>query len=150
MKQLSLWMFTSAHLSGLILRITFAGIVLPHGLKMAFGWFGGSGFKGTMEYLTKVEGLSRELGLLVVLLQVICPIAILTGTAVRPVALVMAFIFTGMIVNSHWKHGFFMNWSGSNAGEGFEYHLLVIGICMALVAEGAGRFSIDGWLTRAR
>ncbi len=36
-----------------------------------------------------------------------------------------------------------MNWSGKQLGEGFEYHLLVIGIGAALLCGGAGRFSID-------
>ena len=28
------------------------------------------------------------------------------------------------------EHGFFANWSGKHGGEGFEYHLLVLGICI--------------------
>jgi len=36
-----------------------------------------------------------------------------------------------------------MNWFGKQAGEGYEYHLLVTGIAVALVVAGAGRWSVD-------
>ncbi|WP_460880868.1 hypothetical protein [Pontibacter rugosus] len=36
-----------------------------------------------------------------------------------------------------------MNWSGNQSGEGFEYHLLVIGMAWALTVGGAGKLSID-------
>jgi len=43
----------------------------------------------------------------------------------------------------HWTHGFFMNWFGQKKGEGFEYHILVIGICLALLISGGGKWSVD-------
>ncbi|MDB5036965.1 MAG: DoxX family protein, partial [Bacteriovoracaceae bacterium] len=43
---------------------------------------------------------------------------------------------------------FFMNWSGSQPGEGFEYHLLVIGLALIPLIYGAGNFSIDKILTK--
>jgi len=46
----------------------------------------------------------------------------------------------GMI---HHSFGFFMNWSGAQKGEGFEYHLLVLAITIFLMIKGAGAFSID-------
>jgi putative oxidoreductase len=30
-----------------------------------------------------------------------------------------------------------MNWLGNQQGEGYEYHLLVIGICAALMLTGS-------------
>ena len=44
---------------------------------------------------------------------------------------------------NHVQNGFFMNWMGNQKGEGFEYHLLVVGICIALIIAGGGRWSID-------
>ncbi|HEU4537695.1 MAG TPA: hypothetical protein VFS00_26425, partial [Polyangiaceae bacterium] len=57
-------------------------------------------------------------------------------------------VMAGAIATAHAPHGFFMNWFGNQAGEGFEYHLLVIGIAGVLVATGAGRASVDAWLAR--
>lgn len=44
---------------------------------------------------------------------------------------------------AHVRNGFFMNWSGAQPGEGFEYHVLVVGLAAALVLRGGGLFSLD-------
>jgi putative oxidoreductase len=49
----------------------------------------------------------------------------------------------GAITTSHLPNGFFMNWFGKQQGEGYEYHLLVIGIGLALLMTGAGKWSLD-------
>lgn len=36
-----------------------------------------------------------------------------------------------------------MNWSGSQAGEGFEFHLLAAGMTLALMIAGGGKWSVD-------
>ena len=41
-----------------------------------------------------------------------------------------------------------MNWSGQQAGEGFEYHLLALGIVLTLLIVGGGRASVDRALSR--
>ena len=45
--------------------------------------------------------------------------------------------------------GLFMNWSGTQKGEGFEYHLLVLAMTVFLMFHGAGAFSVDRALTVA-
>src|ERR1700693_3280554 len=42
----------------------------------------------------------------------------------------------------HSKFGFFMNWSGTQKGEGFEYHLLALAVTAFLMIRGAGAFSL--------
>lgn len=49
----------------------------------------------------------------------------------------------GAIAIVHWPNGFFMNWMGKQAGEGFEYHLLAIAMALALMVAGGGRWSVD-------
>lgn len=135
--------FTNAHTSGLVLRFTLALVIFPHGAQMAFGWFGGYGFQGSMAYLTGTEGLPWAIALLVILLQVIGPLLMAAGFAIRWLAIAFAGMFIGMILTSHLNHGFFMNWSGSQKGEGFEYHILAIGLALALAFDGAGNWSLD-------
>ena len=53
---------------------------------------------------------------------------------------------TGIIYTSHFQFGFFMNWLGNQKGEGYEYHLLYIGLAMASVINGSGKYSLDGVL----
>jgi putative oxidoreductase len=45
--------------------------------------------------------------------------------------------------------GFFMNWAGTQRGEGFEYHLLALGLAIALLIKGGGAFSVDRALAGA-
>jgi len=49
----------------------------------------------------------------------------------------------------HAHFGFYMNWFGQQKGEGFEYHLLAIGLAVAILVRGAGSFSIDGLLSKS-
>ena len=67
----------------------------------------------------------------------------LAGFFSRFVAASFVIIMLGAIATSHLPHGFFMNWSGQQQGEGYEYHLLVIGMSLALMLMGAGRWSVD-------
>jgi putative oxidoreductase len=43
-----------------------------------------------------------------------------------------------------------MNWYGNQKGEGFEYHLLMLGISITLIILGAGAWSLDGVLAAPR
>lgn len=43
----------------------------------------------------------------------------------------------------HRKVGFFMNWTGAQKGEGFEFHLLASGMALALIFAGGGKPSVD-------
>jgi putative oxidoreductase len=55
----------------------------------------------------------------------------------------MIILFAGIIYMEHFKNGFFMNWFGNQLGEGYEYHLLIIGISLAILVHGSGRYSMD-------
>ncbi len=132
-----------------ILRI-FLGIVLfPHGAQKLFGWFGGYGFEGTMGFLTNGAGLPYPIALLVVLIEFFGALMLIFGAGARMAALGVVALFTGILFTSHSAHGFFMNWSGTQKGEGFEYHLLIIGMAIAVLINGAGRWSVDGVIANA-
>lgn len=136
------------HVRGLITRLTLGIVILPHGLQLMFGWFGGYGFTGSMNYFTGTVGLPWVVGFLVILFQFLGALLLIAGVAARPLALATIFLFIGMIVTAHLDYGFFMNWDGSQKGEGFEYHLLVIGLALLLLLEGAGKYSIDYILSK--
>jgi putative oxidoreductase len=53
------------------------------------------------------------------------------------------------ILMVHGAFGFFMNWTGAQKGEGFEYHLLVLATFVFLMIRGAGALSVDRALTVA-
>ncbi len=138
------WLFaTPAHASGLILRLALAVVMFPHGAQKVLGWFGGYGWSGTLGFLTGTVGLTAPLAALVMLIELLAPLALLVGLLTRPAALGILAVMIGAIATVHGKVGFFMNWSGQQPGEGFEYHLLAIGISLALLIGGGGCFSID-------
>ncbi len=81
--------------------------------------------------------------MLVIAAESLGAVALALGFLTRFCAASLAVVMTGAIAMAHWGHGFFMNWSGQQQGEGFEYHILVIGLALALVVSGGGRFSAD-------
>ena len=137
-----------ATLAPAILRFTLALVMFPHGAQKLLGWFGGYGFTGTMGFLTGQVGLPWLVAFGVVLLEFFGPLLLLVGLGTRLVAAGFVALMVGAIATVHLSHGFFMNWSGQQAGEGFEYHLLVIGLGVALALTGGGRWSLDRRLTQ--
>ena len=139
---------TDSSLAPLALRLTLALVMFPHGAQKALGWFGGYGWTGTMGFLTGTVGLPSPVAALVILLEFLGPIALLAGLGTRAVALGFVGIMLGAITTVHAEHGFFMNWFGGQKGEGYEYHLLVIGAAVGLLLAGGGRWSLDGKLAK--
>jgi putative oxidoreductase len=129
--------------TGLILRLTLGLVMFPHGAQKLLGWFGGFGFDGTMGFFTQKMGLPWIIAFLVIMGEFFGSLALIVGFFTRFVAASFVAIMVGAITTSHLPHGFFMNWSGQQQGEGYEYHLLVIGMSVALMLMGAGRWSVD-------
>lgn len=141
---------TDAAVAPMVLRATLALVMFPHGAQKALGWFGGYGWTGTMGFLTEHIGMPGFAAAGVILLELLGPLLLLAGLGTRAVALGFVGIMLGAIVTVHAPFGFFMNWSGSQQGEGFEFHLLVIGAALALLWTGGGRWSLDGRLHARR
>lgn len=133
-----------------IIRFVLGLVLFPHGAQKMLGWFGGYGFSGTMGFLTGTAGLPWILAFLVIAIEFFGAIALIFGFATRVVAVGIISLFTGIIFTSHLSNGFFMNWSGNLKGEGYEFHLLVIGIAIALLVSGAGKWSVDYALQRKK
>jgi len=70
-------------------------------------------------------------------------LGLLAGFLTRFTAASFIVIMLGAIATTHLPCGFFMNWFGQQQGEGFEYHLLVIGMSSALLIAGEGKWSVD-------
>ena len=129
-------------------RVTLGAIMLPHGFQHALGLFGGYGFSGTLGWMTKTLGFPAPLAAVAIILELTAPFALLLGLGGRLASLGMIGIMAGAI-STHAPNGFFMNWFGAlPAGtEGFEYHLLAIGLGAVVILNGSGALSVDRWLT---
>ncbi|NSL86411.1 DoxX family protein [Chitinophaga sp. Mgbs1] len=136
---------TDNNLTGFVLRVTLGLVLFPHAAQKMFGWFGGPGLSGEMTHMTEHAGLPYLVAVLAILVECLGMVLLVTGTATRITAVAIFGLFLGMIVFIHWKDGFFMNWFGKMpaGGEGFEYHLLVLGMCIAIFIQGGGRWSVD-------
>ena len=134
---------TNENSAVLLLRVALGLVLFPHGAQKLLGWFGGYGFEETMGFFTGTMHLPWIIGFLVIMIEFFGSLLLIAGLATRITAFALIVNFIGIIFSSHIENGFFINWRGGQQGEGFEYHLLVIGMAAALLVNGAGRFSVD-------
>jgi putative oxidoreductase len=134
--------------ASLILRVTLGVVMFAHGAQKLFGWFGGNGFDGTMGFFTNVMHLPWIVAFLVIIGESIGSLGLIAGLFTRFTAASFIVIMFGAIATVHWPQGFFMNWFGQQQGEGFEYHLLVIGMSAALTLSGGGAWALDRIIAR--
>ena len=133
-----------------IARLALGLVILPHGLQKTIGAFGGYGFDGTMGFLTGTIGLPWIVAFTVIAIETLGALALIVGAGSRLAALGVASVMLGAVATTHLSNGFFMNWSGAQAGEGFEYHLLALALAAVVFVAGGGRASLDGIWTRKR
>ncbi|HET8922141.1 MAG TPA: DoxX family protein [Candidatus Acidoferrum sp.] len=126
-----------------LLRLVLGAVFFAHGAQKALGWFGGFGFRATLGFFTQQMHIPAPLAALAIAAEFLGGIGLILGFLGR----VAAFgIFCNMVVAValvHRHFGLFANWDGSQKGEGFEYHILAIAICLAIMIRGSGALSID-------
>jgi putative oxidoreductase len=89
-------------------------------------------------------------GFAVILLESVGALLLIAGLASRLLAAAMLLLFIGIILTTHLQHGFFMNWFGNQAGEGYEYFLLWLGLAASLALTGGGRYALDAVIARRK
>ncbi len=138
---------TSDDLGAFIARIALGIVILPHGLQKLLGLFGGPGFSGTVDYFVS-SGLPAFVAILIIIGESFGALGLILGFLSRLAALGITIIMLGAIITVHLQNGFFMNWDGSKAGEGFEFHLLAIGLALIVLIKGGGIWSVDGAIVK--
>jgi putative oxidoreductase len=128
-------------------RLFLAGVMFPHGAQKVLGWFGGYGMAATLKFFNETLHIPTPLALLAFAAEFLGPLDLIVGLGSRVAALGIA-ITMAVAVKFHLPNGFFMNWYGSQQGEGFEFHLLMIGLALVVLIQGGGRLSVDGCLAR--
>lgn len=125
-----------------LIRVGLGIVILPHGLQKTIGWFGGYGFSGTMDYFTTGIGIPALFAFLAIAAESAGALGLITGLFTRIAAVGVGSVML-VAAFTHKANGFFMNWTGAQAGEGFEFHILAIAMAVALLIGGGGRFSLD-------
>src|SRR5262245_8088328 len=129
------------------LRIVAGFVMLAHGAQKVLGWYGGNGFDASMQGLTSM-GIPPPLAVVAIFTEFFGAIALIAGLLGRVAALGIAIEMVVAVLLVHLPYGFFMNWTGAAAGEGFEYHILLIGAAAPVIVRGSGGWSVDAWLER--
>jgi putative oxidoreductase len=122
-------------------------IFFAHGAQKMLGWFGGYGFTGTMGFFTGVLHIPAVFAFLAIAVEFFGGLGLIFGLFTRVASLG---VFCNMIVAIamvHGRFGFWMNWTGAQKGEGYEYHLLLLAASAFLMIRGAGAASIDRLLS---
>ena len=131
-----------------VVRLALGLVLLPHGMQKALGMFGGYGFAGTVGFFQSM-GMPFIIGTLVILAEFAGSIGVLLGVGTRFMAASILLTMSGaMVLGGHISNGFFMNWFGMQKGEGIEYFILTIGLALALVIGGSGKFSFDNLISK--
>ncbi len=131
-----------------VARVALALVMIPHGLQKVFGWFGGSGFSITMLSFTDGMGIPAFFAFLNIFTESFGAILLGLGLLTRVAALATGINMLVAAYLVHLPNGFFMNWGGQQAGEGFEFHLLAIGLAAASVISGGGSYSLDAVIAK--
>jgi len=131
-----------------ILRLVLGVIFFAHGAQKVLGWFGGNDFSGTMGYFTSRMGIPTPFAALAIMAEFLGGIGLIFGLLTRIAALGISVVMAVAIFRVHAPNGLFMNWTGAQRGEGFEFHLLAIAIAVSLLGRGAGAWSIDRLIER--
>jgi len=122
-----------------VLAIIFYG----HGTQKAFGWFGGMGFERSLAFFQDTMSIPPALTVFVIFTELSAATGLVLGLLTRIAAFgLMALMLVAPFAN-HLYPRFFMNWSGTRGGEGYEYHLLAIALLLGLIVRGGGAWSLD-------
>ncbi len=148
MKALHLLLKTDHSTAPLLARLALGLVMFPHGAQKALGWFGGYGFDGTMGHFTGTMNIPAVFAFLAIAAEFAGSLGLITGFLSRVSALGIGITMTVAIFMGHAANGFFMNWYGNQKGEGFEYHLLAIGLALIVLVAGGGKASVDGLLAK--
>lgn len=126
-----------------VVRILVGVIFMAHGAQKLFGLFGGYGLEGTGQWM---ESIGLAPGYLMALLsgsaEFFGGLALVIGLLARPAALALAVTLVVAIFSVHINNGLFMS------NNGYEFALALLAGSVAVLIEGAGRFSLDRLIVR--
>ena len=134
---------TSNDFTVTIVRLVLGVVFFAHGAQKMLGWFGGYGFTGTMGFFTQQMHIPAPFAFLAICAEFFGGLGLIVGLLSRIAAFGIMCNMLVAIAAVHVHNGFFMNWTGQQKGEGFEYHLVTLAALLIVLVKGAGAFSID-------
>jgi putative oxidoreductase len=130
-----------------IARVGLGIVMFPHGAQKVLSWFGGPGFVGTIGFLHGMLHIPTAIAVLDPIAEFAGAVALIIGLLSRVAAFGTVCVMLTAVSLVHYSNGFFMNWSGQQKGEGFEFHLLAMALALIVLVKGGGAWSVDRALT---
>jgi putative oxidoreductase len=130
-----------------LIRLGLGAVFFAHGAQKMLGWFGGSGYPATVNFFIHM-GFPEVLAVLAIFAEFFGGIGLIFGLFSRIAAFALAVEMCVAVLRVHLANGFFMNWLGTQRGEGFEFHILAICMLFTVMVRGAGAWSIDHLIDR--
>lgn len=130
----------------LILRLALGVVFLAHGSQKLFGWFGGNGWSGTINFFNQALGIPAPLAGLAILVEFFGGLAIILGLLTRPAALGLSITMLVAAVKVSLPNGFFLDLKGPK--DGFEYAFVLFLLALYFVIKGAGKISLDNLISK--
>jgi putative oxidoreductase len=100
-----------------------------------------------MGFFTHQMGIPAPLAFLAIAAEFFGGLGLILGFLGRIAAFGIMCNMLVAVVMVHGANGLFMNWAGTQKGEGFEYHLLAIAMALVIIIKGSGALSVDRFLT---
>jgi putative oxidoreductase len=135
---------TTATWFTLPVRLALGLIFVAHGAQKAFGVWGGPGWSKFLSFPAPF-GFMRPTWLWMgaaLFAELVGGTLILIGLLTRVGAFLVVCTMLTAMFGVHWKGGFFLS-RDPNVMSGIEYTLALLGMSLALLIVGGGRFSVD-------
>ncbi len=133
---------TAADVGLFLVRLMVGIVFFAHGSQKVLGWFGGHGLAATVAGMGSM-GIPAPLAYLAAFTEFLGGLGLIFGVLPRLSALGILVVMAVAVLKVHLANGFFMNWMNQpGAKEGYEYHLLVIGITLLVLLAGPGRLAL--------
>ncbi len=126
-----------------VLRIGVGVVFFAHGAQKMWGWFGGPGLSGWLDFVDAM-GFPKALAVLAALTEFFGGLGLILGFLTRLSALGICCVMAVAILKVHLRDGFFMNWFlTQDKGHGIEYSLTLLLAAASLMLSGSGRLGLD-------
>jgi len=137
---------TGSSVAPTILRLVLGFLFFVHGAQKALGWFGGNGFSNTVDAFHANLGIPAPFTVLAIAAEFLGGIGLIVGLLGRVAGFGILCSMVVAIFKVNLANGLYMNWTGTQKGEGYEYQPLVIAVCLAIMIAGSGAASFDRFL----
>jgi putative oxidoreductase len=126
---------TTLALMRLVLGIIFYG----NGAQKLLGWFGGYGWHGTMQMFTAGLHIPAFFAGCAIFAEFFGGLFLLAGLFSRFAALAIAINMMVAILRVHFHNGLL----GGPGGEGYQFPLALLALCILIISKGGGAMSLD-------